>query len=194
MSAVVECCALLGYEAMSVEDIIMRAGVSRRTFYVNFRSKADAFIRAYREMAERLLDAAERASRRHDPSPEAVIAGMRAYLETLEAQPPLARACLIDIITSGADGLRERNEVHRRFADVLRGSIPADEFAEEEPVALLAELVIGGVYELVSTRVLEQGAEDLVSLLPDLAYVAVAPFFGHDVARAHRDSLRERSR
>lgn len=189
MAAVVECCALIGYQTMSVEDIICHAGVSRRTFYVNFRSKADAFASAYREMAERLLEAEERAARKYPPSPEAVIAAMRAYLETLQAQPVLARACLIDIVTSGVDGVRQRNEVHRRFAEAIQAHIPQDQL-EGAPLPMLAELVVGGIYELVAARVLEEGGENLDALLPDLAYVAVAPFFGHAVAVEHRDRLR----
>src|SRR5581483_200453 len=35
-----------GYVASTVEDIIERAGTSRRTFYAHFRSKVDIFIEA----------------------------------------------------------------------------------------------------------------------------------------------------
>src|SRR6516164_3645667 len=47
LSAVAEAVAELGYAEMSVEAVITRAGVSRRTFYEHFKNKEDAFLAAY---------------------------------------------------------------------------------------------------------------------------------------------------
>jgi AcrR family transcriptional regulator len=53
--AVAEVCSTSGYAAMSVEDVVVASGVSRRTFYDNFQDKEDAFVAAYDEVASRLL-------------------------------------------------------------------------------------------------------------------------------------------
>src|SRR5215475_6477803 len=47
LSAVAQATAELGYAEMSVEAIITRAGVSRRTLYEHFKNKEDAFLAAY---------------------------------------------------------------------------------------------------------------------------------------------------
>src|SRR5215475_30569 len=47
MAAVAQAAAELGYPEMSVEAIIARAGVSRRTFYEHFKNKEEAFLAAY---------------------------------------------------------------------------------------------------------------------------------------------------
>jgi AcrR family transcriptional regulator len=63
-----------GYIPSTVEDIIERAGTSRRTFYAHFRSKADVLVEAgasllpeiqdhYRELDEALLDGSREALR-----------------------------------------------------------------------------------------------------------------------------------
>src|SRR5712691_7213909 len=47
MAAVGPAVTELGYPEMSVEAIVARAGVSRRTFYEHFKNKEDAFLAAY---------------------------------------------------------------------------------------------------------------------------------------------------
>jgi AcrR family transcriptional regulator len=42
LAAVADVCSAVGYVAMSVEDIVVTSGVSRRTFYDNFRGKEEA--------------------------------------------------------------------------------------------------------------------------------------------------------
>src|ERR1044071_8567247 len=48
-------CASAGYVSMSVEDIVVTSGVSRRTFYDNFRGKEDVYLAAYDEVTKQLL-------------------------------------------------------------------------------------------------------------------------------------------
>ena len=51
-----------GYLALTVEDICAEAGVSRRTFYENFRDKEDCFITSYRHYSDELITAVDAAS------------------------------------------------------------------------------------------------------------------------------------
>src|SRR5258708_16794739 len=53
LSAVAQAAAELGYAEMSVEAIIARAGVSRRTFYEHFRNMENAFRAAYHSVLRR---------------------------------------------------------------------------------------------------------------------------------------------
>ena len=76
-----------GYGAVSVADVIARAGVSRKTFYVHFRDKLDCFLAAYDVGVEVLL-ATVREAGAGETDPLAVArARTRAYLETLAAEP-----------------------------------------------------------------------------------------------------------
>ena len=77
LAAVADVCSASGYVAMSVEDIVVTSGVSRRTFYDNFRGKEDAFLAAYDEVSAQLLT----------PVQEAYESGRRAGR-------PSARECL----------------------------------------------------------------------------------------------------
>src|SRR5918997_3825076 len=73
-----------GYAAATVADVVRAAGVSRTTFYEQFRSKEDCFVEAYRHGVDVLIDEVRTAVRTTDGDWRAQLrAGMRAYLETL---------------------------------------------------------------------------------------------------------------
>lgn len=54
-AALADVLAEKGYVAVTVQDVIRRAGVSRQTFYQYFDSKADCFAAAYQAAGESLL-------------------------------------------------------------------------------------------------------------------------------------------
>src|SRR4051812_24329832 len=85
LDAIAETVALRGYGATTVADVVERAGVSRKTFYEHFRDKEECFLVAYDTGVEVLM-ATMRAG---EP--------IRAYLETLAAEPAFARTFLIEI-------------------------------------------------------------------------------------------------
>jgi AcrR family transcriptional regulator len=55
LDAMAHAVAEKGFGAVSVADVIARAGVSRKTFYVYFRDKLDCFLAAYDVGVEVLL-------------------------------------------------------------------------------------------------------------------------------------------
>ena len=84
-----------GFEAVTVDQIVEHAGVSRRTFFRYFDSKEDALLADYPELDRRLADSLQ-ASGQDDPL-EAVRTGLHRmadwYMERSEAV--LARSRVI---------------------------------------------------------------------------------------------------
>src|SRR4051794_34941890 len=54
----------IGYERVSVQDVIERAKASRATFYKYFDGKEDCFVSAYREASEWLYQRLEALAKR----------------------------------------------------------------------------------------------------------------------------------
>ena len=54
---------------------------------------------------------------------------------------------------------------------------------------MTAETIVGGIYEVVYTRVLRGEIRDLPALVPDLTYAALLPYLGPEVAAAERRRL-----
>src|ERR1700743_3401371 len=83
-----------GYRAVTVADIVRRAGIARNTFYDNFASKEDCFLAtqdyAVEEALQRVVEAAAEAESWEDR----LIAGLSAFLRYVAGEPALARTCI----------------------------------------------------------------------------------------------------
>ncbi|MDQ8705269.1 TetR/AcrR family transcriptional regulator [Streptomyces sp. LHD-70] len=155
-----------GYVGTPVAEIIRRAGVSRETFYQQFRSKQDCFIQSLDAAAELLVQLMERrrddtpdadadadsasasasASADADAEPvEAFRTLLHIYLRTLAKHPALARLFLVEIYAVGPEAIERRNAIQGRFrdaiADIFGAHSTEQRFACEALVAAIAQLV-----------------------------------------------------
>ena len=144
LAAVAEAVSEVGYAAMTVEDIIRVAGVSRRTFYEHFKSKEEAFLVSYDDISAQLMDAVVAAFDRTDAFITRVEDCMRAYLTLLAAQPAYANMCIVEVLVAGPTAIGRRNAVMRQFMELI------DRGADEElprtgrPPPLTSETLVGG--------------------------------------------------
>jgi len=173
-----------GYAAVSVADVLAKAGVSRRTFYQLFADKEDCFLAAYEESAGRLAAAVAAAYADDErPWPERVARGVEMALDFLAADPPRASLLLVEVLGAGPRALDRRERVLASLA-VMFADAPVDDPTRQ----LLTEAVVGGLYELAYARVVKGEARALRSAKRDFLYVALVPFLGHEGASAHVDS------
>jgi AcrR family transcriptional regulator len=178
LDAVADVVSLAGYQAMSVEDVVSAAGVSRRTFYDNFKSKEDAFLTAYDEIGAKLVQSVGQAFNSSATFPEGVINCLRAFLQFVASVPDYADMCIVEVLAAGPPALARRNAVMKAMADLLeQGSRTMEDGIR--PPALTAETIVGGIYEVVYSRVLQGKTAELPALLPDLAYSMMLPYVGH---------------
>jgi AcrR family transcriptional regulator len=185
MAAVLDAVGERGYIATTVADVLLRAGISRRTFYEHFDDLEDCFLAAYDHVAA-ILSAAMLELLR-DRRPQRWAHGVRAALDlfllTVAAHPRLARACLVEILAAGPAGVARRAaslEPFERFVEAGR------EIAEDPATVPdgVAETVVGGILETVSMRVLHGRADTAPQLHDQLTYWAMVPFVGPVAAGA----------
>ena len=185
LDAVAEVVGEKGYVAMSVEDIITVAGVSRRTFYDNFKSKEEAYLASFDGIAQELLTQVTTAYDSSKSFITGVIGCMRVFLELAAAQPRYAKMCIVEVLAAGPTAITRRNAMMRALAGVLHQgaqTLPQKLAQTHDPPELTSEIVIGGIYEVVYSRVLAGEATELPSLLPDLAYSVMLPYVGDAAA------------
>lgn len=125
LEAMAEAVAAKGYAAATVADVIGRAGVSRRTFYEQFRDKEACFLAAYETGVELLISAVRAVPVEGQDVLAGARARVRAYLETLASEPAFARTFLIEVAGAGPATLERREAVHDRFAALIREQITA---------------------------------------------------------------------
>jgi AcrR family transcriptional regulator len=182
LDAVADVSSLAGYAAMSVEDIISVAGVSRRTFYDTFASKEDAFLAALDGVLEELLGEIGAVYQASDTFPDGVRSCLATFLRFVTEQPQQAELLLIESLAAGPSAIERRTRMLKAFAAMLRAG--ADRLTNgRSPPELTAETVIGGIYEVVYSRLIAGEGEQLWELLPDLAYSLMQPYLGDEAAR-----------
>jgi AcrR family transcriptional regulator len=192
LAAVAEAASDGGYAEASVEDIIARAGVSRRTFYDLFNNKQHAFLAAYDEAVRRLVKGVRDAQREGRDFGERITMALGTFLELLAASPAFARMCIVEVLAAGPKAVERRNSAMEAFAALIEED--ARTLARSRPQSpIMTEVLVGGIYETVYTRVAAGRIDELEGLLPELVYAVLVPYVGEEAAASARQTVRERS-
>lgn len=148
-----------GYEDTKITDVVELAGLSRATFYEHFRGKEVCFAAAYEDGVERLEQAVEHAASGETRWTMRLSEGLRAGLDFLAADPPLAHLLLVESLAAARSARLEHERSLIRLAEALRppADLPGGEVLPEETLRLLA----GGLASHLSGRVLAAEAERL---------------------------------
>ena len=151
LAAVAQVASTRGYGGMSVQDIVREAGVSRRTFYEQFKNKDHAFLAAYDEASGRLLASVRGAVDAQTTVEEKVVAGFSAFLMLLAASPAFAKMCIVEVLAAGPDAISRRARTMEEFTSYFEDAAQ-ELLGENAPSPLVAETIVGGVYETVYRR------------------------------------------
>lgn len=131
----------------------------RRRADEHFRGKEARFAAAYKDGAERLAEAVDMAASREQRWAIRLSAGLRAGLDFLAADPPLAHLLLVESLAAARPARLEHERSLERLAEALRppAQTPGGGVASEETRRLLA----GGLASHASARVLAGEVERL---------------------------------
>jgi AcrR family transcriptional regulator len=168
-----------GYTAVTVADIVARAGVSRTTFYENFRDKEDCFLSSYDASSERHFEGVRDAMAADGDAIARVRAGVAAYLRGLAESPAYARAFLVEVLAVGPAGVERRTRSMERYVELMATWHAELRAARPEIPALgedVVKVAVGGIAELVDGEVRRGGASALGHLEETLIYVYLSLF------------------
>jgi AcrR family transcriptional regulator len=179
-----------GYAQTTVSDICAAARVGRKTFYQQFEDKESAFLAAYEESLTRLTESSRTAAHRYNDLPLQVAGWLTAFAELITAEPELGAICFIEVVSAGPRARRRRDEALQALAAGLLAGARRHAPAGVDIPPLAADLVVGGIGEIVNARVLKGEAAALLDDVPDMVYCALVPFCGHTEAGAHADRAR----
>ena len=163
-----------GYHRAIVDDIVRASGTSKGAVYHHFPNKETLFLALVDEFASHLATAAAAAIAVQHGALKKVESALHAALETFARHRQLARILLLEAVSLGPTYEAKRAEVHRRFADLIKGYL--DEAAAEGSIPPLNTEVatlawLGAVNEVV-IQWLHTGRPDLVTdALPSLTHL-----------------------
>jgi len=171
-----------GYRAVTIADVVRRAGVARSTFYENFSSKEDCFLAAQQHATSAALAQVVEAAGEVDYWPQRVKTGLAAFLRYVAEHPALARTCMVEALAAGPASVQSHEEALRAFASLFKLGRNVSPYGRELPEAL-EEALIGGIAWILYQRLLSAEIEQVEDLLPDLVEFALAPYLGAEAAR-----------
>lgn len=194
LAAVADVTSAAGYVDMSVEDICVTAGVSRRTFYDHYKDKRDAFLAAYDAVSAQLIEKVREAFESADDFSDGVCKCLTAFLEFVASEPAFADMCIVEVMAAGPEAVQRRKDAMRAFAALIQRGVDNQMPKRGRPPELVAETIVGGIYEVVYSRIVQGRTAELPELLPDLMFSVLLPYLGHDIATSEYRKAQRRLR
>lgn len=177
IEAMVSSCAEKSYPATTISDIVSRASISRTTFYKRFSGKRDCFDAAIDACIDEVREVAGATSTGWSSPPEAVRKTTAALLELMASKPGLAQLLTGDAIwvdPSTTDRYREL------LVPALERLLDADGKGKRRHSN--PALAFGRAQLLIFNEIAAGRSERLRELHPEIVYLSLAPFVGHEEA------------
>ncbi|MGA9876070.1 MAG: TetR/AcrR family transcriptional regulator [Solirubrobacteraceae bacterium] len=171
-----------GLEGTSIGAVCKRAGVSRRTFYEIFEDHGACVLAALDWSVQQIAESALPAYEAEGKWSARVRGGLLGLLECLDAEPGVARLCVVESLRGGPRVSERRKGILEALtAAVGEGRQESKQRATLPP--LTAQGVVGGALSVIHARLLEEPHAPLVDLLGPLMAMIVYPYLGPAAAR-----------
>jgi AcrR family transcriptional regulator len=171
-----------GYRAVTVADIVRRAGIARNTFYENFSSKEDCFLAACDFAVNEALSRAVDAGGKFDVWPAMVRAGLAAFLKYVAGEPALARTCIVEALSAGPAAIERYERSIQAFVPFFQRGRKISPGGEELPETL-EETIVGGIFWILYQRIIMGQVEQIEDLLDQLVEFSLTPYLGAEAAK-----------
>jgi AcrR family transcriptional regulator len=164
-----------GYAKLSIPAITGAAGVSNQTFYEQFTSAQETLLEALDILGRRAAGRVASAVEARETWAGSIVAGLEELLAYLGENPLVARLPFIEVIGAGSEGLdRVGMLVDGLTALFNLSAVPA---AIGPPLPdVVVEAIASGIYVVIQNEVAKGRTEALPELLPEIAFIALAPF------------------
>jgi AcrR family transcriptional regulator len=166
-----------GYANATVADIVAAAGVARDVFYEHFENKQHAFLEAQQFATQYVFDTCAEAFFSARDWPQRIWNGIRAVTGLVAAYPALAHLRVVECYAAGPEAVRGTEELMRAGRIFLEEGFRQSAAAAELP-RMCSDAIGGAIFEVLYRLVARGEAAEIPRRLPELAYIAIAPFTG----------------
>lgn len=157
-----------GYEAARVEDILVRAAVSRNAFYKHFSNKRDCFLATLMAIEELCTTVVRESAAQASGSWDTRLAAMLDLLATtIVEQPAMARVAWVEFYAAGPEAIEIIERFDRAIEDVVYSTLEESPERAKMPRNVV-HAIAGSLRKIVHTRVREERTDELPALMPQL--------------------------
>jgi AcrR family transcriptional regulator len=172
-----------GYEEVTVADVLARAGVGQADFDRLFAGKEELCVAAFEEIARATEAEVMAAFDAGESWRDSLRASAYAVVRYMRDHPREVGFGALHILAAGDLAQVYREQQLQRWVDLI--DLGRQELEDPDSMGRgVAEGVLGSIHSRL-LRELEsgEGTGSLERFVPELMYIAVRPYLGHDVAR-----------
>lgn len=172
-----------GYEQTGIDALVARAGVEREEFDRLFSSREDCFMQTYQAYFVDVLEPKVYAAyEAHDNWRDSLRAAAYQAARFVRDHPRAARFGSIEMMQVGPLAQAHREAQLHRMVDLIDAG--RQELDDPDSVGrAAAEATFGSIYAISLRRIEAGETDDVDSFVPELMYVAVRPYLGHEIAQ-----------
>jgi AcrR family transcriptional regulator len=193
IQATAEVMAANGYQSAKVEEIVAVARVARPVFYAHFDGKEQAFLEAQDHPTQFILDTCADAYFSVDAWPERMWRMLGTLTELIVANRAISHLRLVECYAAGPAAIRRAEEITRSFTLFLHEGYRYRDEAASLP-GLCSHAIAGAIFEIVQRLAAADEWDEITRRLPQLTYIAIAPFTGAHEAIAIVEELKDEGR
>lgn len=182
VAALAEETAARGYHAVTIANIVRRAGIARNTFYDNFSSKEDCFLAAQQHALDNAIGRVVEAAEQVESWPERVSAGLAAFLGYVASEPALARTCMVEAFSAGPAAVERYEQSLQAFIRLFRLGRAVSPNGKNLP-PMTEEVIVGGIFKVIDDRVTAGETEQIEELLPELVEFVLSFYLDPEAAK-----------
>jgi AcrR family transcriptional regulator len=172
------------YDELTVADVCVQVGGSRRTFYEHFEDKRGCLLTAYDDAVGGALAAAGASFAAAPSWADGIRAGLVTLLDAMAVEPELTRLCVMDVLACGGPGRQRHAATMDAIAAIVdrgRAEVPDDLVLPE----LLGRAATGAGFSLVYEWVSTDRIAELPRLADQLTTIVLVPYVGRTAAARH---------
>ncbi len=181
IAAITKAAAEYGYDALTVEFVVRRAGLTEAAFYEHFADMRRSLLAAQDRFFERFWTHVMEVCDVQREWPAQVKAALDAALGFLTDAPAHARVFVVEVVAAGPVATGRQLSLIERLASRLREGRAHYPDAATLPRST-EQAVIGGIASLISGHLLAEEADLLHALEPEFLELLLTPYLGRSEA------------
>ena len=163
-----------GYAATTVADITALAGVSRTTFYEQFKDKEDCYLVCFEDQIRFLTKRMQASIDKADPPPAQIVKVMAAFVDTVAAEPVYSMAYMGLAMSVGPAFFEQLVDHKARVLKIIQpvaARAAAWRAAPRKLPTEILEMAVHGMYEFIASEVRAGRCSQLGRQLPVVCYL-----------------------
>jgi len=191
INATAEVMMAKGYRDAKISEIVAAARVAKPVFYTHFAGKEQAFLEAQDHPTQFILDRCAEAYFGAARWPDRVWRMLGTLINLIVSSPAISHLRLVECYAAGPKAIRRAEAITRSFTIFLQEGYRYRAQSSSLP-RLCSQAIAGAIFELVQRLAAAGEWARLPRHLPQLSYIAIAPFTGAQEAIAIVEELTAR--